>query len=81
MVIFAQVVIICVSMYNVSAITESFKEYRSHMNFKHFGKRSSRIERGGIHMPLYLVSKKYIRDNNANLSILLDFLKAELSDN
>ena len=81
MVIFAQVIVIFASKYYISLFAESFKEYRSHMNFKHFGKRSSRIERGGIHMPLYLVSKKYIRDNNANLSILLDFLKAELSDN
>ena len=81
MVIFAQVIIICVSEYYISLIAESFKEYRSHMNFKHFGKRSSRIESGGRHMPLYLENKKYIRDNNPNLCLLLNCSKAKISDN
>ncbi len=45
------------------------------MNFKHFGKRSSRIERVGRNMHFYLESKKYTRENNLNLCLLLDCSK------
>ena len=39
------------------------------------------LKGGGKHMSLYLESNIYIRDNNPNSFLLLDFSKAELSDN
>ena len=53
MVIFAQVIMIYFSKYYISLIAESFKEYSSHMNFKHFGKDVQGLKGGKTYAPLF----------------------------
>ena len=80
MVIFAQVIMIFVSSYYISLITESLKNIGFTSTSNILEKEVQGLK-GGRYMPLYFESKKYIRDNNPNLWLLLNCSKAELSDN